>query len=106
MIGEKIKYEKGKIEVPGNPSVLFIEGDGTGPDIWGATKTVLDAAVEKAYGGKRKINWMEILAGEKDFRPPPGEGWARETGRPRPHLGFQRDLTPIRGGGERPLNRC
>ncbi|GAB4221424.1 MAG TPA: isocitrate dehydrogenase (NADP(+)) [Spirochaetota bacterium] len=64
---EIIKYENGNIEVPDNPVVLFIEGDGTGPDIWRATKIVLDAAVKKAYGGKRTIQWQEILAGEKAF---------------------------------------
>ncbi|MBN1533236.1 MAG: isocitrate dehydrogenase (NADP(+)) [Spirochaetes bacterium] len=65
MAGERIRYESGTIEVPDNPVVLFIEGDGTGPDIWRATRRVLDAAVEKAYAGGRKIHWMEILAGEK-----------------------------------------
>lgn len=64
---EIIKYEHGSIEVPNNPVVLFIEGDGTGPDIWRATKIVLDAAVQKAYGGKRLIHWQEILAGEKAY---------------------------------------
>ncbi len=67
MSGQTIKYEKGKIDVPDNPVVLFIEGDGTGPDIWRATKIALDAAVEKTYGGKRKIEWQEVLAGEKAF---------------------------------------
>ena len=62
---ETIKYENGIIEVPDNPVVLFIEGDGTGPDIWKATQIVLDAAVNKAYNGKRRIHWQEILAGEK-----------------------------------------
>lgn len=64
---EIIKYENGKINVPDNPVVLFIEGDGTGPDIWRATKIVLDAAVKKAYGGKRTLQWQEILAGEKAY---------------------------------------
>lgn len=64
---EIIKYEHGTIEVPDNPVLLFIEGDGTGPDIWRATRIVLDAAVKKAYGGKRSIQWQEILAGEKAF---------------------------------------
>ena len=63
--GEKITIENGKLQVPGNPIVPFIEGDGTGPDIWRATVRVLDSAVEKAYGGDRKIHWMEIFAGEK-----------------------------------------
>lgn len=67
MAGAKIRYEDGQIEVPENPVVLFIEGDGIGPDIWKATRTVLDAAVEKTYGGNRSIQWMEILAGEKAY---------------------------------------
>jgi isocitrate dehydrogenase len=63
--GQRISIEDGKLNVPDNPIVPFIEGDGTGPDIWRATVRVLDAAVEKAYGGKRKIHWMEIYAGQK-----------------------------------------
>jgi isocitrate dehydrogenase len=63
--GEKITLENGKLHVPDNPIVAFIEGDGTGVDIWAASQPVLDAAVEKAYGGKRKIAWMEVFAGEK-----------------------------------------
>ena len=57
----------GKLEVPDRPIIPFIEGDGTGPDIWRASVRVLDAAVAKAYGGQRKIEWMEVLAGEKAF---------------------------------------
>ena len=57
-----------KILVPRNPNIGFIEGDGSGPDIWAATKPVLDAAVFKAYGGERKIHWFELLAGEKAKR--------------------------------------
>ena len=53
--------------VGNNPIIPFIEGDGTGPDIWRATQTVVDAAVQKAYGGTRKIEWKEVLAGEKAF---------------------------------------
>ncbi len=64
---EKINYNNGIINTPDNPVILFIEGDGTGPDIWKATKYVLDAAVEKAYAGRKKIQWLEILAGEKAF---------------------------------------
>ncbi len=60
--------EEGKIIVPNNPVIPFIEGDGVGPDIWRAAQRVLDAAVEKAYGGKKKIEWLEILAGEKVFK--------------------------------------
>jgi isocitrate dehydrogenase len=63
--GEKIRLENGKLSVPDNPIVAFIEGDGTGVDIWAASQPVLDAAVEKAYGGRRKIAWMEVFAGEK-----------------------------------------
>lgn len=63
--GEKITLKDGKLIVPDNPIVAFIEGDGTGVDIWAASQPVLDAAVEKAYGGKRKIAWMEVYAGEK-----------------------------------------
>jgi isocitrate dehydrogenase len=68
MSGQIINYENGKITVPDNPVILFIEGDGTGPDIWRATKIALDAAVEKTYAGKKKIDWMEVLAGEKAFK--------------------------------------
>jgi isocitrate dehydrogenase len=63
--GEKITLQNGKLHVPDNPIVAYIEGDGTGVDIWAASQPVLDAAVEKAYGGKRKIEWMEVFAGEK-----------------------------------------
>jgi isocitrate dehydrogenase len=58
----------GKLQVPDQPIVPFIEGDGTGPDIWRSSQRVLDAAVEKAYGGKRKLAWYEVYAGEKSFR--------------------------------------
>src|SRR2546430_2669969 len=63
--GAKISIRDGKLIVPENPIIPFIEGDGTGPDIWRASVRVMDAAVQKAYGGKRKIHWMEVLAGEK-----------------------------------------
>jgi len=64
---EKVQYKDGVVKTPDNPIILFIEGDGTGPDIWKATKHVLDTAIEKTYAGKRKIEWMEILAGEKAY---------------------------------------
>ena len=67
-MGEKITLLNGRLIVPDNPVIPFIEGDGTGPDIWNASVRVFDAAVEKAYGGKRKISWKEVLAGEKAFR--------------------------------------
>ena len=65
--GEKITISGGKLTVPNNPIIPFIEGDGIGPDIWRASVRVLDAAVEKAYGGAKKIQWMEVYAGEKAF---------------------------------------
>lgn len=67
MIPEKIKLIGGKLVVPDNPVIPFIEGDGTGPDIWKASVRVFDAAVNKAYNGKRKVAWKELLAGEKAF---------------------------------------
>jgi len=63
--GERITFQNDKIKVPNKPIIAFIEGDGTGPDIWRASKRVFDAAVEKAFNGKKKIAWMEIYAGEK-----------------------------------------
>ncbi|MHC1603571.1 MAG: isocitrate/isopropylmalate family dehydrogenase, partial [Candidatus Syntropharchaeales archaeon] len=63
--GEPIRIENEKMIVPDNPIVPFIEGDGIGPDVMAATQLVMDAAVRKAYGGKRKITWLEIFAGEK-----------------------------------------
>ncbi|GAA0377641.1 NADP-dependent isocitrate dehydrogenase [Paenibacillus motobuensis] len=65
--GEKIVIDNGKLQVPNNPVIPFIEGDGTGRDIWRASKRVLDAAVEKAYNGEKKIAWYEVFAGEKAF---------------------------------------
>ena len=66
--GAKITIRDGELLVPDNPVIPFIEGDGTGPDIWRASVRVLDAAVQKAYGGRRKIHWMEVYAGEKAHR--------------------------------------
>jgi isocitrate dehydrogenase len=66
--GQKITIQNGKLQVPDRPIIPFIEGDGTGRDIWRASVRVLDAAVAKAYGGKRKIEWMEVYAGEKSFK--------------------------------------
>jgi isocitrate dehydrogenase len=63
--GEKIVVKDGKLKIPDNPIIAFIEGDGIGPDIWRASKLVFDEAVKKAYNGKKKIAWMEIYAGEK-----------------------------------------
>jgi isocitrate dehydrogenase len=66
--GEAIQYADGKYTVPNHPIIPFIEGDGTGRDIWKASQRVFDAAVEKAYGGKRGVKWYEVLAGEKAYR--------------------------------------
>lgn len=65
--GQKITFLKGKLSVPDNPVIPFIEGDGTGPDIWAAASRVIEAAVAKAYNGKKKIAWYEVFAGEKAF---------------------------------------
>jgi len=66
--GGKITIADGKLNVPNNPIIPFIRGDGTGPDIWAASVRVMDAAVEKAYSGQRKIAWMEVFAGETAFK--------------------------------------
>lgn len=78
--GEKITIDaKGKIHVPDQPIITFIEGDGTGPDIWKASVQVLDSAVEKAYKGKRKIHWCEVYAGEKAAAVYNGNWFPEET---------------------------
>ncbi len=101
----KIRYEHGKIEVPDNPVILFIEGDGTGPDIWHATKIALDAAVEKTYGGKKRIDWMEVQAGEKAFNNT-GEWLPAETiDRIKEYkVAIKGPLTTPVGGGIRSIN--
>ena len=66
--GAKISNQNGKLNVPDHPIIPYVEGDGIGRDIWRAAQNVFDAAVEKAYGGKRKIHWMEVYAGEKSFK--------------------------------------
>src|SRR5512139_1601542 len=66
--GGKITIQQGKLNVPDNPIVPFIRGDGTGPDIWAASQRVFDAAIAKAYGGKRKVSWFEVFAGEESFK--------------------------------------
>ena len=66
--GGKISIQNGKLNVPDQPIIPFIRGDGTGPDIWAASVRVMDAAVAKAYGGQRKISWMEVFAGEESFK--------------------------------------
>ena len=95
----------GLLQVPDNPIIPFIEGDGIGPDVWSASKLVLDAAVELAYGGKRKIEWKEILAGEKAFNTT-GEWLPAETlDAAREYLvSIKGPLTTPVGGGIRSLN--
>lgn len=77
-MAEKITVRNGRLEVPDNPIIPYIEGDGTGPDIWYATRLAIDAAVLKAYSGRRRIEWKEVLAGEKAFKAT-GEWLPRKT---------------------------
>jgi isocitrate dehydrogenase len=103
--GEPITLRGEQLHTPANPIVPFIEGDGTGPDIWAASQPVFDAAVEKAYGGERKIRWMEVLAGEK-AHDRTGE-WLPEATLEafREYLvGIKGPLTTPVGGGIRSLN--
>jgi isocitrate dehydrogenase len=97
--------ENGKMNVPDNPIIPFIEGDGIGPDVWRASKEVLDAAVEKTYQGKRKIEWQEILAGEKAFNLT-GEWLPKETLEVAKEclVSIKGPLTTPIGGGIRSLN--
>jgi isocitrate dehydrogenase len=105
MSDQKISIQGGKLTVPDNPTIPFIEGDGTGVDIWPASQLVFDRAVEKAYGGKRKINWKEVLAGEKAFNQT-GSWMPDETMAAfREYLvGIKGPLTTPVGGGIRSLN--
>lgn len=105
MTGEKITNQLGKISVPDFPIIPFIEGDGTGPDIWAASVRVLDAAVEKAYEGSRQIVWKEVLAGEKAFNHT-GKWLPEETlDTIHEHLvAIKGPLTTPVGGGIRSLN--
>lgn len=105
MTGEKITISNGVLNVPNFPIVPFIEGDGTGVDIWPAAKMVLDAAVEKAYNGSKKIVWKEVLAGEKAFNQT-GEWLPKETlDIFKEYLvGIKGPLTTPVGGGIRSLN--
>jgi isocitrate dehydrogenase len=103
--GEKITVTNGELKVPTNPIIPFIEGDGTGRDIWRASQRVLDAAVEKAYSGKRKLVWMEVYAGEKAFTQ--FNSWLPEETLQafREFLvGIKGPLTTPIGGGMRSLN--
>ncbi|MFT5913948.1 MAG: isocitrate dehydrogenase [Bacteroidia bacterium] len=105
MSGEKITFENGKLNIPKNPIVPFIEGDGIGMDIWKASQPVFDAAIEKAYGGDRKIEWKEVYAGEKAFKKT-GEWLPQETldAFDEYLIGIKGPLTTPVGGGIRSLN--
>jgi isocitrate dehydrogenase len=102
---EKITMEEGRLKVPDVPIIPFIEGDGTGPDIWAAAQRVFDAAVEKSYSGGRKIQWIELFAGEKAFTTS-GNWLPDQTVESfRDHLvGIKGPLTTPVGGGYRSLN--
>ncbi len=105
MTGEKITNQYGKLNVPDYPIIPFIEGDGTGPDIWAASVHVLNAAVEKAYQGKRKIVWKEVLAGEKAYQK--SGKWLPEETIDTIHeflVAIKGPLTTPVGGGIRSLN--
>ncbi|HEU5352265.1 MAG TPA: NADP-dependent isocitrate dehydrogenase [Terracidiphilus sp.] len=103
--GQPIQYTDGQYQIPDNPIIPFIEGDGTGRDIWKASQRVFNAAVEKAYGGKRSIKWFEIFAGEKAFRqfktwlPDDSVAAARDL-----RVSIKGPLTTPVGGGIRSLN--
>jgi len=103
--GTAISRKSGQLVVPDDPIIPFIEGDGTGPDIWRASVRVMDAAVQKAYGGKRQIAWMEVYAGEKSFKqyntwlPDETVEAFREY-----YVGIKGPLTTPVGGGIRSLN--
>src|SRR5678815_3695906 len=104
--GQKVTVQNGKLNVPDNPILMFIEGDGIGYDIMTASKRIWDAAVEKSYGGSRKIAWMEIYSGEKaasvyngDYMPEETFDVLREY-----LIGIKGPLTTPVGGGFRSLN--
>ncbi|WP_332651110.1 NADP-dependent isocitrate dehydrogenase [Lysinibacillus sp. 54212] len=105
MTNGKISVENGVLQVPNNPVIPFIEGDGIGPDIWAAASRVIDAAVEKAYNGEKKIQWLEVLAGEKAFNQT-GEWLPQETlDKINEYLiAIKGPLTTPIGGGIRSLN--
>jgi len=103
--GERISVRDGRLKVPDRPVIPFIEGDGTGPDIWRASRRVLDAAVEKAYGGRKSIAWMEVYAGEKAFKL--SKTWLPDetvTAFQQHIVGIKGPLTTPVGGGIRSLN--
>ena len=103
--GDTITVDNNKLNIPDNPIIPFIEGDGIGPDLWFATKMVLDAAVEKAYGGAKKIEWLEIYAGDK-ANDKYGEYLPKDTLNAIKHyiVAIKGPLTTPIGGGFRSLN--
>ncbi len=103
--GQRITYQDGRISVPDYPIIPFIEGDGIGPDIWRATQRVVDAAVAKTYGGRRRIAWIEVLAGEKAYNAT-GQWLPDETLETLKayKVGIKGPLTTPVGGGIRSLN--
>ncbi len=105
MAGHRIQFKDGRLQVPDDPLIPFIEGDGTGPDIWRASVRVIDAAVAKAFGGRKRIVWKEILAGEKAFQQT-GEWLPQATVEAiREHVvAIKGPLTTPVGGGIRSLN--
>ncbi|WP_035564010.1 NADP-dependent isocitrate dehydrogenase [Hymenobacter sp. IS2118] len=105
MAEQKITIKNGKLNVPDKPTIPFIEGDGTGPDIWAASKLVFDAAVEKAYGGKKQLMWKEVLAGEKAYKATNNWLPSETLDAFREYLvGIKGPLTTPVGGGIRSLN--
>ncbi|OGX82772.1 NADP-dependent isocitrate dehydrogenase [Hymenobacter coccineus] len=105
MAEQKITIKNGKLNVPDKPTIPYIEGDGTGPDIWRAAQLVFDAAVEKAYGGKKQLVWKEVLAGEKSFKQTGNWLPAETLDAFRDYLvGIKGPLTTPVGGGIRSLN--
>src|SRR5205814_3800262 len=105
-MGDRIDFRDGRWVVPDRPVIPFIEGDGTGPDIWRASRRVFDAAVEKAFGGRRKIEWLEALAGEKAFREAGGDWLPQATidTLVKHRVSIKGPLTTPVGGGIRSLN--
>ena len=105
--GEKISMKNGQLVVPEQPIIPFIEGDGTGPDIWHASQMVFDAAVAKAYGGKRRLVWFEVYAGEKSLQVYGENAWLPDdtlTAMKEYLVGIKGPLTTPVGGGIRSLN--
>src|ERR1700723_341900 len=103
--GGKITIHNGLIQCPDNPIIPFIRGDGTGPDIWAASERVFDAAINKAYGGRRKVAWFEVFAGEESFKR--FNSWLPEEtieAFKEFLVGIKGPLTTPVGGGIRSLN--